>query len=560
MPVRSDLMRVTKSIGLVLLVALCLALAWLVPAYVRALDAGLVKRAGENGRTVVDAGLTLLQLEQSGAAELHYKVAASNGLARAEVLGESLRQYQDAHPGVLPWGGADPLLERLISTDTAWLAGESPPAMVNFLDRRTRAAVLAHLASSRRPGVRAILDNRRLTNTLYFPPVRSASGQPLDAVILMNALLHQEDKFQPPMRAAIEELAGEANRTGNSQAVEQYYLNFMSLSRRLSWAPFSRLLERVQSPTQLGAMAGLTQSAGDRLPVLYAALLSARDTGGLIRYLGDYGAEGFRDVEFALTQGEGALDLVVEKHVRVYRKRAASPILARAPVDTLAFSFLRLTEQLPWAGLYFKYMFLLFAAGGMVQLVVTLVPQPSDLERPLQLKRYGFARQAVFALAVSLLLIALAEPFLFSNNQPVPLQPVWRFPTVSAAIVDQVTKPIEKYMDQITIVAISVFLLLQVILYIVCLLRVAEIKKQPVSSDLKMKLLDNEENMFDAGLYVGLGGTVLALVFLALNIIKPSLMAAYSSTLFGIVFVALVKICHVRPFRRRLILETEFQG
>jgi hypothetical protein len=37
-------------------------------------------------------------------------------------------------------------------------------------------------------------------------------------------------------------------------------------------------------------------------------------------------------------------------------------------------------------------------------------------------------------------------------------------------------------------------------------------------------------------------------------------MAAYSSTLFGIIFVAILKICHVRPFRRRLILETEFKG
>jgi hypothetical protein len=32
------------------------------------------------------------------------------------------------------------------------------------------------------------------------------------------------------------------------------------------------------------------------------------------------------------------------------------------------------------------------------------------------------------------------------------------------------------------------------------------------------------------------------------------LMAAYSSTLFGIIFVAILKIFHVRPYRKNLIL------
>ena len=34
-------------------------------------------------------------------------------------------------------------------------------------------------------------------------------------------------------------------------------------------------------------------------------------------------------------------------------------------------------------------------------------------------------------------------------------------------------------------------------------------------------------------------------------------MAGYSSTSFGIIFVSILKIFHVRPFRRKLILESE---
>jgi hypothetical protein len=40
-------------------------------------------------------------------------------------------------------------------------------------------------------------------------------------------------------------------------------------------------------------------------------------------------------------------------------------------------------------------------------------------------------------------------------------------------------------------------------------------------------------------------------------VIKPSLMAAYSSTSFGIIFVSVFKIFHLRPERRKLLLEAE---
>ncbi len=43
----------------------------------------------------------------------------------------------------------------------------------------------------------------------------------------------------------------------------------------------------------------------------------------------------------------------------------------------------------------------------------------------------------------------------------------------------------------------------------------------------------------------------------SLGVIQFSLMAAYSSTSFGIVFVSVFKICNLRPVRRRLILESE---
>jgi hypothetical protein len=40
-------------------------------------------------------------------------------------------------------------------------------------------------------------------------------------------------------------------------------------------------------------------------------------------------------------------------------------------------------------------------------------------------------------------------------------------------------------------------------------------------------------------------------------LVNPSLMAAYSSTSFGIIFVSILKIFHIRPLRRTLIMESE---
>ena len=102
------------------------------------------------------------------------------------------------------------------------------------------------------------------------------------------------------------------------------------------------------------------------------------------------------------------------------------------------------------------------------------------------------------------------------------------------------------------------FLVIQLIIFILGLLKVKQVKDDPGSTVLKLRLLENEENLFDLGLYVGLAGTVISLILLKLLELKEaSLVAAYSSTLFGILFVAIMKICFVRPYRNQLIREQE---
>ena len=109
-------------------------------------------------------------------------------------------------------------------------------------------------------------------------------------------------------------------------------------------------------------------------------------------------------------------------------------------------------------------------------------------------------------------------------------------------------------MDLTNLITLAVFLGLQIAVYRICVRRIRQIEEGPGDANLKLKLLENEDNLFDAGLYVGIGGTATALVLQVIGVIQPSLLAAYSSNLFGITCVALVKIFHVRALKQRLLL------
>jgi hypothetical protein len=90
--------------------------------------------------------------------------------------------------------------------------------------------------------------------------------------------------------------------------------------------------------------------------------------------------------------------------------------------------------------------------------------------------------------------------------------------------------------------------------------KLAEIRRQNVPPRMKLRLLENEDHLFDAGLYLGFVGTIVSLILVSMGVIKFSLMAAYSSTSFGIIFVCVFKIFNLRPARRRLILEAEAEA
>jgi hypothetical protein len=112
-------------------------------------------------------------------------------------------------------------------------------------------------------------------------------------------------------------------------------------------------------------------------------------------------------------------------------------------------------------------------------------------------------------------------------------------------------------MNPIILLTLLLFFVLQALLYVACLVKLAEIRRQQIPPRMKLRLLENEDHLFDAGLYLGFVGTIISLIVASMGLVKFSLMAAYSSTSFGIIFVVIFKIFHLRPARRKLLLEAE---
>jgi hypothetical protein len=177
----------------------------------------------------------------------------------------------------------------------------------------------------------------------------------------------------------------------------------------------------------------------------------------------------------------------------------------------------------------------------------------------LQVRGFHFAREILFGLGFLLVVLLLSEPFLAQESQKAQFAFRLRLPTVGGALPAGTShlnvRP--QIMNQLSLLTLLLFFVLQGLIYTACVVKLAEIRRQRVPSRIKLRLLENEEHLFDAGLYLGFVGTIVSLILVSLGVIQFSLMAAYSSTSFGIIFVSFFKIFHLRPARRKLLLEAE---
>jgi hypothetical protein len=544
----------------VLLGCAAAACGWLVPAHLRAVDADVLQWAGRNTPSVAGLGQQMVNRGNLGAARLLAQTARQENLPGAEQLNAATGKLATLLPATQTWGGGDSRLVGLFETSGEPLRSNSEPFTEFAVRRENRAKIFELLGASPGPAVLELLHCRDLTNTVLLPPSASASGQAFDSAICVCGLLLREGKLTTTLSNTVDQLAADANRGRGSQPLEEALMDFMSLGQRFNWAQLAAFAGRIEDAGTLHQLAGILRQADDRTAPVFSAVLLSGEPRAVAGYLLKFDQTGLGDLTAALRFGEGGVDELLHRDQRLYSTGAGQRLAARAPLSAFFNFAVDYCWRRPGFALILKW--LLYLAGGFLLAAALHFarPVPTSLEQPLQVRGFHFAREFLFALGFLLVMLLLSEPFLAQESQKVELPFRLRLPMAGAAALAEKTGPTGSIMNlnPTVLITMLIFFVLQALLYIASIVKLAEIRRQAVPPRIKLKLLENEDHLFDAGLYLGFLGTIVSFILVSLTIFKQlSLMSAYSSTSFGILFVVTFKIFHLRPARRTLLLEAE---
>jgi hypothetical protein len=518
----------------------------LVPAHLRAVDVRVIEQAGKNSPALTEKGLALLNANNLGAAQLLSKAAKEASLPDNETLAVVAANMVKEHPDWQVWGGPEPLPFSASNTGATNLA--SQPFTEIMIHQVNRERVLQFLRSSPSAAARELLRCRELTNTTVFPPSFSSSGQAFDAALGIGGLLLEEGRVSKGLSLEMATMCATAVHGGSSQPLEYVLMDLMSLGERLNWGQLVAFVGKIGDSQTLRVLASRARAQEDQLPVLFSMVEVSGKPDAVAAYLMKFAETGFGDLRFSLRFGAGGLNELLRRNMPLHTSALPGQIALDYCWRTPGFAL-----SLKWF-LYLAGGFLLAAAMHFAR------PAVSELEQPLQVRGFHFAREILFALGFLFVVLLLSEPFLAQESQKAEMPFRLRLPMVGSATPAEAGAQLSlmNAVNPVILLTLALFFVLQGLLYIACLVKLAEIRRQRVAPRVKLRLLENEEHLFDAGLYLGFAGTIVSLILVSVGVIKqPSLMAAYSSTAFGIIFVCIFKIFNLRPARRRLLLESE---
>lgn len=540
-----------SAFAIVLMVAglLVAVVAWLLPANLKSVSPSLLQAAGAGTTSVGAFGRDLVDLEKTGPATLVLAAAKTVDDPRAPALEIALGTLASRQKSLVAWGGWDPFLDPLFNLRTDTGRRASAPVLTFLQPEVARAKLRSYLSNTGSIGVQALLATRELTTTGRFVPASRPGGQPLDALILLSGLLYQGERMSPALQRELRTLAETAALQKQLGELEPFFIDLLSLGRRLDWTQLCELLRRTESTQTVAQFAHLARIAPDQLSLIYAAALFSNSADHVASYLIQYGKNGLADLQLALGYGQGGVRLLTDRQVPVNRTGGGAP----GAFASLALLHPQFTLALKYAGYALGAFLVLFGLNRLPAFSEDLHLPAAALPR---------MRSGVLAVLFAGLLIVATEPFLVKAAPPSEYQLRLNLPVLVATpdlAKPTLSQPIAT-MQTSTLVSIALFAALQVAMYFLCLAKIRDVARQAVPPLVKLRLMENEENLFDGGLYLGIAGTATALVLQVLRVIEPDLLAAYASNLFGITCVALVKIRHVRSFKRELIIEAQAEG
>ncbi len=541
------------------LAALMLLLGWLMPAYVHAIDAGVLERAGAKTQSLVKRGLELLGQGKLGAAQLVSEAATQAEVPGREKLSQTLANAAALEPAAMVWGGqASMRLQEIFRNDPQLPKSGAQPLTQFMVHQQNRDRVLDLLRHSSAAGVDDVLECRALTNTVIFPPSASSAGQAFDMAISICGLLVEEGDMTAPFRDWLAEMTAKANSGGDSRPLEEALMDLISLGQRLNWGQVAELTRHIGDANALGAIAGVIRTAGERLPVLYSGVELSGKPADVAGYALTFSQTGLTDLAASLRYGAGGVDALLQSGKQLSTSTWREAAIHMAPLRAFYDVAARCASRTPGVAMAIKW-FLYFSSGFYLAMALHFVrPTRWDAEQPAPARGARLWREILFAMGSLVVVLLLSEPFLAQESQK--LDPPFRLhlPMLGSAAPAGITRASPSVMNPQSLLTLLLFLVLQALIYTACLVKLAEIRRQRTPARVKLMLLENEEHLFDAGLYLGFAGTIVSLILVSLGLIKnPSLMAAYSSTAFGIIFVSIFKIFHLRPARRVILLEAE---
>jgi len=534
------------------------AFGWLIPSQFKSIPASVLAGAGRSGAGLPEEVRRQLDAGRPGAAGLVADAALLVKFRNAELLVDRVAEYNRLNPDVAVWGETDPYLANAFRA--------APPAtdgaggvLRQFLRTDARRSVGEFLGSSKNGATRAVFATRELQTYQQFLPLISAGGAPLEATIHLAAMLVQTQAFTDEVIVELRALAEEAVRTGDAARLEATYLDLLALGRRYSWGQFVAIVRGAGSLKTISQLRHLHNVAPESAPVIAAACVVSRQPDRVASYLVEFGPHGTEALAFALHHGAGSLALLLRQQLPVdgvltlpppeggrggFAQSATDPLVRFA----LGNPFLAVGAKI---AAYLLGGFLLFLAGERVTALRRIELSPT----------FTATVRGLGALVICLLLVIVNEPYLALGAQPSGYELKLVIPVLGSSTPADTMPDKTMSIDLPTITSIVFFFLVQALVFYICRLKLKDIEARKVSPAVKLRLAENEENLFDSGLYVGIAGTCISLVLQVLHVIQANLLAAYSSNLFGILCVAFIKIRHVRPFKQKLILElTETAG
>ncbi len=524
----------------------------LVPAHWSAVDAGVLQAAGRNTTALLADGRRMEKENKFGNACLLAAAAESENIPDAAKFASGVTNLAAQNPGVFFWG--DDLATVRIFSD-----GVNPSESLTafLIQRENREAALAQLQGSRSAAVAELLRTRLLNNTVLLPASGSASGQTFDTAVAICGLLLEENRLTENLSGEISEFASQANNGGNSAPLERTLLDFLSLGQRFNWDQLTAFVARAPDAGTLDRLADETRNDDENLPVLFAAVVLSGHPADVSEYVARFPETGLSDLGLSLRDGAGGVTRLAAGGERYYHSNLEQRVTAYNPFGAIySFGAGATVRNLPLAMAVKWLLYLL--AGFFLALALHFVVPP--VERALQVRGFHIVREFLFSVGFLLAVLLLSEPFLAQAGQKEQHFSFRLLPSpLGGSVPAGIAGITQTIMNPTIIITLLVFFVLQALVYTSCLVKLAEIRRQNIPPRMKLKLLENEDHLFDAGLYLGFVGTIVSLIVASLGLVQFSLMAAYSSTSFGIVFVVIFKIFHLRPLRRHLLMESEVQ-